>query len=92
MDSRPSVRRYSISLLASVCLFGAANYLHFTRRVTCFDCFFPYGLPFTFFHEGGYAGGGGFEWVGAALDILVALASGVAFALVWKWFAQKYEN
>jgi hypothetical protein len=85
-------RRYAISLLAAVFLFAVVNYFHLTRPVTCWDCFFSYGLPFTFFHEGGYAGGRGFQLIGAALDTLVVLASGVALASAWKWYSHKHQS
>ena len=85
-------RRYVISLFGASFLFAVVNYFHLTRRVTCFDCFFSYGLPFPFFHEGRYAGGRGFELVGAALDFLVVLAFGVTVASVWKWYAHKHQG
>jgi hypothetical protein len=95
MNFRRSASRYAIGVVVSACLFGVVNYFHLTRHVTCFDCFFPYGLPFTFFRgggEGGYAGRGGFEWVGAALDLMVVLTFGAAVASVWHWFPQKHQS
>jgi hypothetical protein len=72
-----AIDRYSIGLLLSICTFGIANNLNLWRPETCSDCFFPYGLPFTFFQEGGYAGGSGFVWRGAQLDIGIMLVAGV---------------
>jgi len=46
-------QRYAIALLASACILGIANRIHALRPPTCFDCFAPYGFPFTYFHEGG---------------------------------------
>ncbi len=73
-----------IGLLASTTVFGVVNYLHFSRPVTCDDCFFPYGLPFTFFRRHGFAGGGGFVWKGVALDLFVVVAVGVTFSWTLK--------
>ena len=81
-----------MSLLGAGFVFAVVNYIHAMRNVTCWDCFFPYGLPFTFFREGGYAGGGGFVLYGAALDALVVIAGGVAFASAWKWYSHKHQN
>lgn len=57
-------QRYAIALLASACALGIANRLYALRPPTCFDCFAPHGFPFTYFHEGGLAGGEGFVWRG----------------------------
>jgi hypothetical protein len=74
---------HGISLLASALLFGVVNYFNLTRPVTCHDCFFRYGFPFTFFREGGFAGGGGIVWSGVAGDSLVIVALGAS--LSWSW-------
>jgi hypothetical protein len=84
--------RYLSSVIASFCLFGIANYFNITRPVICDDCFFPYGLPFTFFREGGFAGGGGYVWQGIVSDFLVVIAFGMALAAVWKWLFQKHSD
>jgi hypothetical protein len=73
-------QRYGLSILLAAVFLGLVNLLHFLRPVTCWDCFFPYGLPFTFFREGGYAGGGGVVWSGMALDLLVLFALGAAIS------------
>jgi len=67
---------YGIGLVTSLCVFGVANLLHFLRPVTCYDCFFPYGLPFTFFREEGFAGGAGLLWKGVALDFVTMVSLG----------------
>ncbi len=54
------IQRYAISLLLSACVLGFANRLESLRLPTCFDCFEAHGIPFTYFHEGGFAGGEGF--------------------------------
>jgi hypothetical protein len=60
------------------------NLIHFLRPVNCWDCFFPYGLPFTFFHEGGFAGGGGL-----LAHLLIALIVGAAIGPAWIGFSER---
>ena len=72
-----AIERFGISLLLSTCALGIANSFHFSRLGTCADCFRPDGIPFTFFHEGGFAGGAGFVWRGAIGDFLVLLVLGI---------------
>jgi len=50
-------RRFQWSVIASASVLGLANIANLLRTVDCADCFFPYGVPFAFFTEGGYAGG-----------------------------------
>jgi hypothetical protein len=45
--------------------------------------FSPNGLPFVFFSEGGFVGGG-FRLIGTTLDALLVLAFGVSLAMAWK--------
>jgi len=58
--------KYAVSMLAAAGIFGVANLFNFLRPVTCWDCFFPYGTPFTLFQDGGEGGGGGFVLGGVA--------------------------
>jgi hypothetical protein len=46
-------QRYTIALLASACALGIANRIYSLPPPTCYDCFVPHGIPFTYFHEGG---------------------------------------
>jgi hypothetical protein len=86
---RAATQRYGVALLFSACLVGIANNLHFWRPVTCFDCFRPHGVPFTFFHEGGFAGGEGFVWSGVIGDSLVVFLFALVLGWVWNWLSQK---
>ena len=86
------MERYGISLLFSACAFGIANHLHFAREGTCWDCFRPDGVPFTLFHEGGFAGGEGFVWKGVIADSLIALGIGLVIGLVWNKLAVRNTN
>lgn len=87
-----AIERYAIGLLLSACSLGIANKLHFWRQVTCDDCFRPRGIPFTFFHEGGFAGGEAFVWRGVIGDSLVTIVLGFVLGLVWNKLAQKHSN
>ena len=51
-------RRYGIALIGTIIVFAIANVINFLRPVSCYDCFSPYGVPFTLYREGGFAGGG----------------------------------
>lgn len=81
--------KYSIALAATCLSFVVANTLHLLRRVTCYDCFFPYGVPFRFYREGGYAGGGGLELRGLVADALTVIVCGVLIGGIWQRFAPK---
>ena len=89
MDKRNSEQAQTRSTVPEPChwtsvsasLFVALNSFNVLRPVTCYDCFFRYGVPFTFYREGGFVGGGGIVWAGLAGDIVVASTIGT-FA-VW---------
>jgi hypothetical protein len=76
------VRKYAGAVLPAL-VFVLVNLYHWFRPVTCWDCFFPYGLPFTFFTEGGYAGGGGIVWMGVLFDLLSVAVACVVFQSLW---------
>jgi hypothetical protein len=82
------MEQYVMSLLFSACIFGFANNLSLWRPATCADCFFPYGFPFTFYHDGGYAGGAGFVWRGIVADSLILVIFGFLFGYVWNRLSQ----
>jgi hypothetical protein len=88
-DRWSTLDRYGIALAATGIVFAAANTLHFLRRVTCYDCFFPYGVPFTFYRDGGYAGGGGLVLRGLAADTGTVIVSTVLIGGLWQWLAAK---
>ena len=68
-------------------VFVAANTVHFLRPATCWDCFFPYGLPFTLYQNGGFAGGAGFVWRGLAADIACVVGTALLAGRTWKVLA-----
>jgi hypothetical protein len=61
-------RRFQWCVIAAASILVLVNIASFLRPVWCADCFFPYGLPFTLFTEGGFAGGGGIVWRGLVAD------------------------
>jgi len=81
--------RYGVALVATGLVFVVANTAHFLRRVTCYDCFFPYGVPFTFYQEGGYGGGAVFVLRGLAADTATVVLSAVRLGRLWQWIATK---
>ena len=88
LHRRSTFDRYAIALAATSLVFAAANTIHFLRPVTCSDCFFPYGVPFTLYRDGG-KGGGGLVFQGLDADTLVVIISAALFGGFWQWLAAK---
>ena len=76
-------KRFQWSIIAATSILLMINLIHFLRPVTCDDCFFPYGLPFTLFTEGGYGGGGGIVWIGLLADAALIPIFAAISVLVW---------
>jgi len=72
-------RRLRLSLLTSSCVFLVMNYLFPASGPPCADCFRPHGLPFTYYREGGFAGGGGIVWLGAIADAVAVAGTALLF-------------
>jgi len=81
-------RRFQWGVIAAASVLCFANIANLLRAVSCVDCFFPYGVPFTFFTEGGYAGGGGFVWYGLVGDAALILTFAALCALLWNRIAR----
>jgi hypothetical protein len=77
------MRRYLFSVVAATLVWACANLAHYYPRVTCWDCFWPYGLPFTFYRQGGFAGGGGWVWSGVLGDLTIVLLVGFLVGTMW---------
>ena len=86
MSKQRIAERYGICVLFVACGLGIANNPYFWRS-GCYDCFAPHGIPFTYFHEGGYAGGEGFVWAGVLGNSNLVLVVALAFGLVWNRLA-----
>jgi hypothetical protein len=82
-------QRYSTAVAATGLGFVGVNTIHFLRPVTCWDCFFPYGLPFTLYQAGGYGGGAGLDWRGLAADIGCVMGLAVLIGRIWKFIARR---
>jgi len=78
--------RYGICVLLVACGLGIANNSYFWRS-RCADCFAPHGIPFTYFHEGGFAGGEGFVWTGILGNSILVLVVALALGLFWNRLA-----
>ena len=61
-------KRFQWSIIAAASILVAVNFANFLRPAECRDCFFPYGLPFPLYTEGGEGGGEGFVWLGLVFD------------------------
>ncbi|HET9400505.1 MAG TPA: hypothetical protein VFO34_06110 [Candidatus Acidoferrales bacterium] len=89
---RASTQRYAISFFASAWVLGVANWVALLRPISCADCFAPHGIPFTYFHEGGMAGGGGFVWSGVAAEVFLVVAMGTLIGWIWKVVVRSAGN
>ena len=86
---RFDTRNAALGLSASLLVFASLNLAAGLSTSSCYDCFFPHGLPFTLFREGGFAGGGGVVWTGLALDFGAAIVCGIALAWVLGWLGRR---
>src|ERR1700722_18063296 len=84
-------RRFQWCVIAAASILVAVNIANFLRPAWCSDCFFPYGLPFTFFTDGGFAGGGGFVWHGLVGDVALIPAAATLFTLLWNQIAGSWR-
>jgi len=83
--------RYTTGLLVSALAFVVVNIIDRFRLPTCSDCFLRHGLPFTFYHEGGFAGGAGFVWSGVAGDIVAMVILGIAIGWAWSRISKPHS-
>jgi putative flippase GtrA len=86
---RLAAKRYWTALIVSACLVGIANVVHSMRPVPCADCFWPHGIPFTFYHEGGFAGGEAFVWRGIIGDAIFVFLLSVILGWAWNFLSRK---
>jgi hypothetical protein len=82
-------RRCGIAFLAVSIVLTTFNVHNFLRRVGCDDCFFPYGVPFTLYTDGGYAGGKGMVWAGLVADVAIVVVASVVIGGLWQAIANK---
>jgi hypothetical protein len=80
-------KRFQQCVIAAASILVVVNIANFLRPVWCADCFFPYGLPFTLFTEGGFAGGGGIVWLGLVADAALIPAFATICTLLWNRIA-----
>jgi len=82
--------RYAIAFVATTTAFILANVVHYyTQPVMYADCFFPHGVPFHLYHEGGYAGGEAIMWGGLAADMLIVVVAATFLGTAWQWRSGK---
>jgi hypothetical protein len=63
--------------------------LHFLRPVTCSDCSFSYGLPFTFYRNSSNASGEGLVLHGLLADAATVVAIALLLGAFWQHLATK---
>jgi hypothetical protein len=80
-------KRFQRCVIEAASILVVVNIANFLRPVWCADCFFPYGLPFTLFTEGGFAGGGGIVWLGLVADAALIPAFATICTLLWNRIA-----
>jgi len=80
--------RFQWCIIRAASILIVVNIMNFQRPVGCFDCFFPYGIPFTFFTGGGFAGGRGFVWLGLFGDAALIPAFATVCTLLWNQIAR----
>lgn len=84
--------RYGAAFAGSSFLFIIANLVHFLRPVTCWDCFFPYGVPLTLYQMGGEGGGAGIVWRGVAGDVACIIVVALLVGRVWQELATQSQQ
>jgi hypothetical protein len=82
--------RYAIASLITIFIFILTNIVHsYLRPAMCADCFFPHGVPFHLYHEGGFAGGEAIIWGGLAANALVISAVASLLGGTWQWCSRQ---
>jgi hypothetical protein len=80
--------RYALTFAIAALVFIIVNIADFhLRPAMCADCFYPHGLPFNLWHEGGFAGGEAIMWGGLAADTLIVAVAATAAGTTWKWWS-----
>ncbi|SRR5260370_39432443 len=91
-DGMNRSRRYGIVFFAVAIIFVIVNIHNFLRPITCRDCFFPYGMPFTLYEEGGEGGGAGIVWGGLLADAAIIVVVSALLGRVWQAFATRTSS
>ena len=90
---RISLKAFFVGQLLSMGTFDALNVYEFLREPYCNDCYYPRGVPFTFFRDSGYAQRGGMVWNGFVENVLVEVLVGLIFGVViHQMFAARKRN
>lgn len=87
--ARTEMNTYASAFGITILVFTLANVAHFLRPVVGDFAFRTYGLPFTFYREGGFVKGwiwqpGVLVWRGMVADVAVIAASILLFGRVWQ--------
>jgi|SRR6185437_15878173 len=84
-----STNRYLSATGITLLVFGLMNVAHFVRPAGYDDSFRPYGIPFTFYREGGFVGNyvwhaGRFIWGGLIADAAFVAVAIVLLGMAWQ--------
>ena len=77
-------QRYTAAFFMTTWAFAVVNTIHFLRPVTCLDCSFPYGIPFTLYRNSANAGGGELVLRGLAADVAMVVAFSLLVGALWE--------
>lgn len=81
--------KYALGSAVAFLLFFSVNYANHMRRTYCDDCYYDYGLPFTFLREGGFEHGRYIFRSGLLGDLLVTLVAGLILRFLLARFATR---
>jgi hypothetical protein len=81
-------RLYLRMMLIAIGIFLTANLVSVLRPTACYDCSFPYGLPFAVYRVTGWLKGQ-IIWTGLAANVAVVIITGLAIGWVVQSLSRK---
>lgn len=93
LSSGATAAPYLSATCITILLFGLVNLAHFLRPADYDNSFRPYGLPFTFYREGGFVNGwvwhsGTILWRGCIEDAALLVGMALAGGYMWERFCR----
>ncbi len=86
--SRGRLFRFSAFFLFSAFISYAGPF----QALHCYDCFEPHGWPFTYWHDGGFAGGAAWVPKGVAGDLAVCMGFSIVGSMIWGWMVARAKR
>jgi hypothetical protein len=81
--------RFAVGILVSMFMFSALNTVN---QPSCSDCFAFVGVPFRYYQEGGFTGGGHWLVGGVIGDLACIIAVGVGMGWTWGRLLRKRKK